>query len=199
MACTLGLVAIVMAAQPEAPPVRSVRTLPSSSAHSPMAPTRHASPTTPTSSRQTLPTPTGNDRLSSMHAASVPRSKPQSPSAALSATADSAVPSTPQGFGPASLTPAAATAVPPVTFTGWLAGPDSISATYAFDGGTGRPVTATWSGGTNLDLAVTCGGSIATHAGPSPITIHASGGTCSVTLSGPSDVSTSTFEIVEQP
>ena len=198
MACTLGLVAITIAAHRAAPPGRA-----SVGSTGPSTTVAHHSIPAP---RDTvLPpatTPPGRTASAARPTAARPGAPPTTSAFVATATSPTTTPvgdSGNQGFGPAAVTPVTAAPVAPVIFRGWLSGPDSVSATYAFDAAAGRDVVATWSGAQRLALAVTCQGSPTTASGGSGLVLRAVGGSCTVTLSGPDDVATSTFEIAVRP
>jgi len=102
-------------------------------------------------------------------------------------------PTTPPLVSVATVTPTTTTSQREV---GWLQGPSVISATYFFSAGSARSVTATWTGASTLVLSVTCDGSTTQTSGVSNLSLTAHGSSCSVTLSGPSTVATTTFAIV---
>lgn len=204
MACTLGLVAILLSAQHAQPDSTLAR--PSSTAQP------RGSHPSPAKVRPSAGAPTARVRSAG---ATEPRTTAVAPateanttgasSLAASGASSPSAPTTTTGvgtaaFGPATISPSSASpAIQPIAFTGWLSGPDSVAATYPFEAGIGRTVVATWSGAPRLDLVVTCQGASANTTGGSGITARAPGGSCTVTLSGPADVATSTFEITVQP
>jgi|GEM_PF-4843063 len=79
--------------------------------------------------------------------------------------------------------------------TGWLQGPTSISATYQATLSASTTLSATFQGTTALTLSATCGGVTNSTSGLSPLSLSEGPGTCSVTLSGPSDLAATTFSL----
>lgn len=97
------------------------------------------------------------------------------------------------------MTPAApsiqATVTAPSTFTGWLEGPTSVSASYPVNASSALHAAATWTGATSLTLTATCGVAATTTSGASGLSVALSPGECTVTLAGPADVPTTSFQI----
>ncbi|HVX20270.1 MAG TPA: hypothetical protein VHB02_02870 [Acidimicrobiales bacterium] len=82
------------------------------------------------------------------------------------------------------------TTVPGQTFSGYLASPDDISASYDTTGSGVVTATATWSGASTLTLSISCSDRTTNEMGPSGISISLPGGAggdtaCSVTLAEP--------------
>jgi hypothetical protein len=76
---------------------------------------------------------------------------------------------------------------------GNLTYPDNVSALYSFPDIGALEVTASWTGGGELTLSITCSGRTATRTGPSSLSVSvaqgaAGGGTCTVSLSEPTSL-----------
>jgi hypothetical protein len=134
-----------------------------------------------------------------------------SPSGATTTTAPSASPTSTTAPVPATTTTTSVTtttigpiptttidttpvlAAPAQVQQGWLAGPDSISATYAVDGAV--DVTASFSGASALDLEADCPSGTRSTSGSSPLGLPGLEAGCWLTLSGPSTMPTTTYSI----
>jgi len=78
---------------------------------------------------------------------------------------------------------------------GWLEGPTQVSATYLFSASPARSVVSSWSGASTLTISLLCDGVMSSRSGTSGISLWANGTSCSVSISGPSDVPLTTFTI----
>ena len=79
---------------------------------------------------------------------------------------------------------------------GWLSGPTAISATYDFAAPTRRAVTASFQSSSLLTLSLSCDGAATTStSGTSSLSLMAQGASCTVTLSGPAEMATTTYSL----
>ena len=92
-------------------------------------------------------------------------------------------------------TPTQATAAPVTTFNGWLSGPTSVSASYPVSPVSPTRASATWNTSTSLTLAADCGGTTTSSSGSSGVSVTLPSGGCTITISGPDDVATTSFSI----
>ena len=163
------------------------------------APLNTASPFAPITNAQAQRAPASTGPSTTSLFASTGSSKSQTTPGVPTTTQSTATqptttqPTTPPLVSVATVTPTTTAGQREV---GWLQGPSVISATYFFSAGSARSVTATWTGAPTLVLSVTCDGTTTQTSGVSNLSLTAHGSSCSVTLSGPSTVATTTFAIV---
>ena len=69
---------------------------------------------------------------------------------------------------------------------GWLEGPTWTSAIYTVDASAPKTISATWTSGASLAMSLSCPTGTTATSGAASLTLVASGGICTVTLSGSS-------------
>lgn len=77
--------------------------------------------------------------------------------------------------------------------SGWLSAPTSVSASYAIDAS--ADATVKFVGALALTLAATCPSGTQSVAGPSPLALIGLAAGCWLTISGPSSLPTTTYEL----
>jgi hypothetical protein len=119
-----------------------------------------------------------------------------STNAELASTGGASIPGSTTTTAAAAPVRAATVAPATSTFEGWLSGPMSVSASYPVAMPAPGDATATWTTGSQLTLQATCGTTTDEVTGSSGLRVVLGAADCTVTLSGPADVPTTSFSIV---
>ena len=82
-----------------------------------------------------------------------------------------------------------------VVETGWLAGPNLVSASYPLTLGSVQSGVLTWSSGASLSLSVSCPSGSTAMSATSTITLSVGPGSCRITVSGPDNVVATSYHL----
>ena len=199
LTCSLALVGLLLASQSRSPGPLHRAGPRSTTSQRPLTPSVPG-----TQHRSTSSTPTTTARGRSVTEGTGIASHQLSTGSSVSLTAVASPPWTTTTTTtttpiPLVVSPSAATPSQTQVITGWLESPTSISATYPVTSVNGRSITATWSGASSLTLALRCLSGSTSTTGPSGLHLQASEGDCTMSIAGPADVATTTFQITVSP
>ncbi len=199
LTCSLALVGLLLASQSQSPGPQHRAGPRSTTSQRPLTP---SAPRTQHRSTSSTPTTTAPGR--SVAEGTGIASHQLSTGSSVSLTAVASPPWTTTTTTtttpiPLVVSPSAATPSLTQVITGWLESPTSISSTYPLTSVNGRSITATWSGASSLTLALRCPSGSTSTTGPSGLHLQASEGDCTMSIAGPADVATTTFQITVSP